>query len=195
MNTPELQQLKMAWLAAREAGDTQAQTSLLQEHPAEQAALIDFIAAYHATGGDVEVQEEPLLELTNRACLSALERVFEAQVAYANLAELRKSRNISKVEAAKGLRLSVDVWNKFEAGAIEMVSLSRKHLERLAQFFQVSVDQFGSLLDNSQPALTLNRRQTQEAAQQQQGPQKQSFSEAVERSTMTQEDRQFWLDA
>jgi transcriptional regulator with XRE-family HTH domain len=185
----------MAWLAAREAGDMQTQMSLLHDHPAEQATLIDFIAAYHASGGSEAIdQGEPLLRLTNRACLSALERVFAAQVAFANLAELRKSRSMSKVEVAKSLRLTVDVWNKFEAGAIELVSLSRHQIERLALFFEVSIDQFSELLHSSQPALTLNRRQTKEAALQPQGPQKQSFSEAVERSTMTQEDRQFWLN-
>ncbi len=36
MNTPELQRLKMAWLAAAEAGDTLSQQRLLREHPAEQ---------------------------------------------------------------------------------------------------------------------------------------------------------------
>jgi len=196
MNTPELQQLKMKWLAAKEAGDIQAQLGLLRDHPGEQAALTDFIAAYYATGGAEPVsQDVPLLDITMRACQSALERVFEEQVAVATLGELRKSRSMSKVDVARGLRLTVDVWNKFENGAIELVSLSQRQLERLAQFFQISIDQFSSLLDNSQPAVTLNRRQTRSAASsQQQGPEKQSFAEAVARSTMSREDRQFWLD-
>ena len=196
MNTPELQQLKMKWLAAKEAGDIQAQLGLLRDHPGEQAALTDFIAAYYATGGAEPIaQDTPLLDLTMRACQSALERVFEEQVAVATLGELRKSRSMSKVDVAKGLRLTVDVWNKFENGAIELVSLSQRQLERLAQFFQISIDQFSSLLDNSQPAITLNRRQTHAAARsEQQGPEKQSFAEAIARSTMSREDRQFWLD-
>ncbi|HZO74158.1 MAG TPA: helix-turn-helix domain-containing protein [Ktedonobacteraceae bacterium] len=196
MNTPELQQLKIQWLAAKETGDIQAQLGLLRDHPGEQAALTDFIAAYYATGGDEAVaQDMPLLDLTTRACQSVLERVFEEQTVFATLGELRKSRNMSKVDVAKGLRLTVDVWNKFESGAIELVSLSQRHLERLAQFFQVSIDQFGSLLDNSQPAVTLNRRQTRSAASsERQGPEKQSFAEAIARSTMSRADRQFWLD-
>jgi len=196
MNTPELQQLKMKWLAAKEAGDTQAQLGLVRDHPGEQAALTDFIAAYYATGGAEPVsQDVPLLDITMRACQSALERVFEEQTAVATLSELRKSRSMSKVDVARGLRLTVDVWNKFENGAIELVSLSQRHLERLAQFFQVSIDQFSSLLDNSQPAVTLNRRQTRTAASsERQGPEKQSFAEAVARSTMSREDRKFWLD-
>ncbi len=36
----ELQQLKMAWLAAREAGDTQTQVALLRDHP-EASGSID----------------------------------------------------------------------------------------------------------------------------------------------------------
>ena len=195
MNTFELQSLKMAWLAAKEAGDTQAQRRILQEHPAEQGELIDFIAAYHATGGAEPVDADaPLLTLTQRAFQSALERVFE-QPAFANLGELRKSRKLSKVEVAKGLRLSVDVWNKFEAGAIELVSLSQQQVERLARFFEIGINQFGSMLDASQPTVTLNRRQTHEAAQDtRQSPKKQSFAEAIARSTMSKEDQQFWLE-
>ncbi len=198
MNTSELQQLKMAWLAAREAGDIQAQTRLLQDHPGELEALTDFIAAYHATGGDVRVElDASLLPLTQRAYQSALDRVFapEPQLAFARLSELRKSRGLGKVDVARGLRLSVDVWNKFETGAIEFASLQRRQLERLAQFFQVSSEQFSTLLNNSQPAVTLNWRKTHAAARQQkQGPQAQSFAEAITRSTMSKEDKQFWLE-
>ncbi len=101
---------------------------------------------------------------------------------------------MSKVDVAKGLRLTVEVWNKFESGAIELVSLSQRQLERLAMFFQVSVEQFTGLLDNSQPTLTLNCRQTRDAARHEQGPQKQGFPEAIARSTMSQEDKDFWLE-
>jgi transcriptional regulator with XRE-family HTH domain len=194
MNKQTLQQLKMAWLAAREAGDTQTQVTLLTANPSARADLIDFIAAYHASGAELE-QQEPMLELTSRAYKSALDRVFAKDLAFANLAALRKSRKLSKVEVAQGLRLGVDVWNKMESGAIELLSLSQRQLERLANFFQVGVDQFSTLLGDSQPALTLNRRQTKQAASQEQQPQKQSFAEALERSTMSSEDRQFWLDA
>lgn len=197
MNRPELQQLKMAWLAAREAGDTQTQMKLLRDHPADQAALIDFIAAYHASGGDVwEVPTTTLLPITQSALATALDRVFESELALANLAELRKHRGLSRVAVAKGLRLSLDVWSKFEGGAIELASLSQRHLERLAFFFQVSVDQFSGLLTNSQPALSMNRRATQDAARSdQQGPQQQTLSEAIKRSTMSKEDQRFWLES
>jgi transcriptional regulator with XRE-family HTH domain len=196
MNTPELQQLKMAWLAAKEAGDIQAQFNLLKEHPAEQTALIDFIAAYHATGGDEPVdQHTPLLDISQRAMQRSLAHVFDAPVSVSNIAELRKNRQLSKVSVAQGLRLSVDVWNKFEAGAIELTSLTQRQIERLAQFFQVSIDEFSKLLTNSQPSVSLNRRQTQEGARKtQQGPQQQSFAEAIARSTMSKDDRQYWLN-
>jgi transcriptional regulator with XRE-family HTH domain len=197
MNTPEVQRLKMAWLAANETGDTPTQFSLLRDHPGEQAALIDFIAAYHATVGTQleEEQDNELSTLTQRACQSALEHVFEPQLVAASLFELRKNHNMSKVDVAQGLRLSVDVWNKFEAGAIEMVSLSQRQLERLARFFQISVEQFGNLLNSSQPALSMNRRQTRGASHsQRQGPQKQSFSDAIDRSAMSKEDKNFWLE-
>jgi transcriptional regulator with XRE-family HTH domain len=195
MNTPELQQLKMAWLEARASGNTQVQFKLLNEHPAEQAALIDFIAAYHATGGDEPVdQNAPLLDISQRAIQRTLVRVFDAPVSVSNIAELRKNRQLSKVSVAQGLRLSVDVWNKFEAGAIELTSLTQRQLERLAQFFQVNIDEFSNLLTNSQPTLSFNRRQTQEGARKtHQGPQKQAFNEAIARSNMSKEDRQYWL--
>ena len=198
MSTSELQRLKMAWIAAKEAGDVAAQQRLLRDHPSQQEALIDFIAGYYATT-EIELEENAsLLPLTQRACQSALTRVFSPQAAlsFANVAELRKQRSLSKVEAARGLRMGVDVWNKFESGAIELVSLSNRQLERLAQFFQVSVDQFSQLLTGSQPSISINRRQTQQgAASEQQGPGKQTFEEAIARSTMAKEDKQFWLDA
>jgi transcriptional regulator with XRE-family HTH domain len=195
MNTPELQQLKIAWLAAKASGDTQAQFKLLNEHPAEQAALIDFIAAYHATGGDEPVdQNAPLLDISQRALQRSLARVFDAPASISSIAELRKNRQFSKASVAQGLRLSVDVWNKFEAGAIELTSLTQRQLERLAQFFQVNIDEFSQLLTNSQPSVSLNRRQTQEGARKtQQGPQKQTLAEAIARSNMSKEDRKYWL--
>ena len=194
MNTPELQQLKNAWLLAKAAGDTQAQLDLLRDHPGEMAAMSDFIASYHATGAEEPVDlDVPMLALTQRALASAIERVF-SPATLASLAELRKSRHLSKVEVARGLRLTIDVWNKFEAGAIEVVSLSQRQLERLAQFFQISVDQFGNLLNGSQPAFTLNRRQSEEAAREEHGPKKQTFAEALSRSTMSKEDKKFWLE-
>ncbi|HLI05401.1 MAG TPA: helix-turn-helix transcriptional regulator [Ktedonobacteraceae bacterium] len=198
MNTRELQQLKMAWLAAKEAGDTQAQVNLLLNHPEAQAALIDFIAGYAATAIEQGQAEEDLLPLTQRAYQTALERVFDTQmeVAATNLRELRARRGLTLVNAARGLRLGVDVWKKFEDGAIELASLSQRQLERLASFFQVGAEQFGTLLTNSQPALTLNRRQTDEAARQQekQGQKKQSFAEAIEKSSMTKQEKKLWLE-
>ena len=109
MNTPELQRLKMAWLAAKEAGDTPTQFSLLRDHPGEQAALIDFIAAYHATIGidSEKEQDNTLSAFTQRACQRALEHVFEPQLVGTSLVELRKNRNMRKVDVAHGLRLSV----------------------------------------------------------------------------------------
>jgi transcriptional regulator with XRE-family HTH domain len=196
MNSPELQRLKMAWVAAKEDGDTQTQMRLIRDNPAEQEALIDFIAAYHAINtAEIEATDPstPLLALTQRACQNALERAFEPQLAVATLSELRKIRHLNKVEVAKALHLGVDVWNKFEEGAIELVSLSQRQLERLAGFFQVSVEQFITLLSQSQPTLTVNRRQTRDAADKEQGPRKQSFADALNRSTMSKEDKEFWL--
>lgn len=199
----QLQQLKMAWIAAQEVGDTQAQARLLSDHPEARDALADFIIAYAATNG-AEIMEtkeakeakeaSELLPLTQRAVQTALGRVFGGQLVAANIAELRAKRGLSLLGAAKGLRLGADVWKKFEMGAIELVSLSERQLERLAAFFEVSAEQFGMILNNSQPRMTLNRRQTGGAARsQQQGPRKQSFAEAIEKSAMSKEEKKFWL--
>ncbi len=183
----ELQSLKMAWLAAKEAGDTQAQLRLLKEHPAQQDALITFIAAYSATEGK---DEEQLLALTQRAMRTALERVFVApQVA--TLAELRQQRKLTKSAVAKALRLSLDVWQLFEDGTIELVSLSQRQLDRLAQFFEVPGEQFGTLLTHSQSSLGLNRRQVKTTSQQEETT-KISFKQAMQHSTMSKEDKKFW---
>ncbi|HEX4206006.1 MAG TPA: helix-turn-helix transcriptional regulator [Ktedonobacteraceae bacterium] len=195
MNTPEMQQLKMAWLAAKADGNTGEQMRLLHEYPGEREELIDFIAAYHASGGASAIKQDiPVIAMTQRARQRALDRVFGEAAAVATLTELRKQRKMTKVAAAQGLRLSVDVWNKFEAGAIELTSLTQRQLERLANFFQVSIDQFGNLLQQSQPEIALNRRQTRQGAQsEQQGLQKQSFEQAVARSSMPPAEQAYWL--
>ena len=197
MNTREraIQQLKMAWLAAKEAGDKQAQLALLRDYPAEQAELVDFIAAYRATDAPgPDTLHTPLSPMTQRATQAALERVFGGSPVLASLRELRMQRGLSMANAARGLRLGVDVWKKFEDGAIELVSLGERQLERLAAFFRVSTEQFGAMLNNSQPTLALNRRQTSSGARGQQGPKKQSFTEAIEKSAMTREEKRFWLE-
>ncbi len=196
MKTHELQQLKMAWLAAKEAGDSQAQLALLRDHPDAQAALIDFIAAYQATEvAGPDAQHTPLSPMTQRACQTALERVFGNQLVAANLRELRMHQGLSMANAARGLRFGIDVWKKFEDGAIELASLTEHQLERLATFFRVNTEQFGAMLQHSQPTLALNRRQTSEAARSaQQGAPKQSFAEAIEKSAMTKEEKRLWSE-
>jgi transcriptional regulator with XRE-family HTH domain len=196
MNTSDIKQLKMAWLAAKESGDTQTQITLLRDHPEARAALIDFIAAYHATAIEEAAELETVpLPLTQRAALTALKRVFEQQTVATSLQELRAQRGLSMVNAARSLRLSVDVWKKFESGAIELLSLSEAQLAHLASFFQVTAEQFGAMLNNSQPALTLNRRQTSNAARsEQQSPKKQSFADAIEKSSMSKEQKRYWLE-
>lgn len=198
MDKNELQQIKMAWLAAEETGDKQAQLALLRDHPEAQDALIDFIAAYHITDpAGPDLQESALLPLTRRAYQTAMERVFGSKVPAeaVNLRELRTSQGLSLAQAARGLRLGVDVWKKFEDGLIELVSLSERQLERLAQFFHISSAQFARLLASSQPVYTLNRRQTAQAARSsQQTPKKQNFAEAIEKSTMSNDDKKEWLE-
>lgn len=193
----ELQQIKLAWLAAEEAGDTQTKLALLRDHPDLQDALIDFVAAYHVTSP--AGVEPAILPMTQRAMQSALSRVFVPQavaVPAASLRELRTLRGLSLAEAARGLRLGIDVWKKFEDGLIELSSLGERQLGRLAAFFQVTGEQFGALLTSSQPAFAINRRQTAEAAHQaeQQPTPGQSFAEALARSTMSAEDKQEWLE-
>ena len=199
MNTYDLQQLKMAWIAAKEAKDIQAQVTLLRDHPAAQAELSNFIAAYHATDVaelDAMSSLQPdLVPMLQRARQVALQRVFTTQPQPTTLQELRTQRGLTMVAAAKGLRLGVDVWKKVESGAIELVSLSEHQLERFAHFFQVNTAQFSDMFNNSQPAITMNRRQTSAAARsQQQSPRKQSFAEAIQHSTMSKDEKRSWLE-
>ncbi len=195
MDNNELQHIKMTWVAAEEAGDKQRQLALLRDHPEAQEALIDFIAAYRITEpGEPDTQQAPLLALTQRAYAKALERVFGPSLMPADLQQLRVQKGLSLAEAARGLHLGIDVWKKFEDGVIELVSLSERQLARLANFFQISAEQFGNMLNSSQPVLTINRRQTAQAARS--TPvrrKKQSFAEALEKSTMSEEEKQEWL--
>ena len=195
MNNDELQHLKMAWLAAEEAGDKERQLALLRDHPDAQEPLIDFIAAYHITEpGEENAQQVEILPLTQRAFATTLERVFSPSMAQGGLRQLRERAGLSLVETARGLRLGIDVWKKFEDGVIELVSLSERQLVRLANFFHVGVEQFGTMLNNSQPIPTLDRRQTAQAARNTLNKQKkQSFAEAVKKSTMSKEEKKEWL--
>lgn len=195
MNNDELQQLKMSWLAAKEAGDKERQLALLRDHPDAQESLIDFIAAYHITEpGEENAQQVEILPLTQRAFATTLDRVFSPSMAQRGLRQLREQTGMSLVETARGLRLGIDVWKKFEDGVIELVSLSERQLERLANFFHVGVEQFSTMLNNSQPVPTLDRRQTAQAARNAFSQQKkQSFAEAVKKSTMSREEKKDWL--
>ena len=195
MNNNELQHLKIAWLAAEEAGDKQTQLALLRDYPDAQEALIDFIAAYRITEpGETNAQQVDLLPLTQRAYATALERVYGPSMVSADLRQLRVQKGLSLAEAARGLHLGIDVWKKFEDGVIELVSLSERQLARLAHFFQVSAEQFGSMLNNSQPLPALDRRQTAQAARRtSHRRKKQSFDEAIKKSTMSKEEKKEWL--
>jgi hypothetical protein len=194
MNTKDLQQIKMAWLAAEDSSDRAAQIALLRDYPDAQDELTDFIATYHMTE-TAPSESEALLPLTERAVQTAMQRVFGSPLATADLRSLRARKGLSLTQAARGLRLGADVWKKFEDGVIDLLSLSERQLGRLAQFFQVSAEEFGKLLLNSSPVPTLNRRQTAQAAHesQQQPARKQSFAEAIEKSSMTKTEKKEWL--
>jgi transcriptional regulator with XRE-family HTH domain len=194
MHDDELQQVKMAWLAAEEAGDKEQQIALLRDYPSMQEALIDFIAAYRAVEPVDDNQEAELLMVTQRGFTIALDRVFKASTVEGGLRQLREQRGLSLVETARGLKLGIDVWKKFEDGVIELVSLSERQVDRLAAFFHVGVEQFGNMLNNSQPVPTLDRRQTAQAARSTFNRQnKQSFAEAVKKSSMSKEEKKDWL--
>ncbi len=193
MKTNDWQQVKMAWIAAETNGDRATQIALLRDHPDAQEELTDFIAAYHIselTGPE----SDAILPLTERAAQTALERIFDNTAVAADLRTLRARQGLTLVQAARGLRLGADVWKKFEDGIIDLVSLSERQLERLAQFFHISAEQFGHILLNSQPLATIDRRQTAQAARaSQQPPRKQSFAEAIEKSGMPKAEKKEWL--
>jgi hypothetical protein len=194
MNTNKLQAIKMAWLAAEERGDTPAKLALLSDHPDLQDELIEFVAAYHITSP--AGSEPELLSMTKRAMQTALTRVLNPQtleVPAPNLRTLRSQKGVTLVVAARGLRLSIDVWKKFEDGLIELNSLGERQLARLASYFQVTSEQFGAMLNQSTPAHTLNRRQTARAAEQEHTA-RQSFAEALTRSTMSSAEKQLWQE-
>jgi transcriptional regulator with XRE-family HTH domain len=194
MNAKDLQQIKMAWLAAEDSGDRNAQIALLRDYPDTQDELTDFIATYHMIEM-APAENEALLPLTERAVQTAMQRVFGSPLAAADLRSLRARKGLSLTQAARGLRLGADVWKKFEDGIIDLFSLSERQLGRLAQFFQVSGEEFSKLLENSSPVPTLNRRQTAQAAREseQQPVRKQSFAEAIEKSGMTKAEKKEWL--
>ena len=194
MNAKDVQHITMAWLAAEDRGDRAAQVALLRDYPDAQDELTDFIAAYHMTE-IAPPESEALLPLTERAAQTAMQRVFGSALASADLRSLRARKGLSLTQAARGLRLGADVWKKFEDGIIDLLSLSERQIGRLAQFFSVSAEEFSALLQNSSPVPTLNRRQTAQAARESelQPVRKQSFAEAIEKSSMTKAEKKEWL--
>jgi transcriptional regulator with XRE-family HTH domain len=193
MNEHDLQHLKMAWLRAEENGDRTAQVALLRDYPDVQDELTDFIAAYHIIE-TAPAESETLSPLTERAAQTAMQHVFGSPLASADLRSLRARMGLSLTQAARGLHLGADVWKKFEDGVIDLLSLSERQATKLAQFFHVSTDEFGRLLQNSSPVATLNRRQTAQAARESEQPtRKQSFAEALEKSSMTKAEKKEWL--
>src|SRR5260370_25704497 len=155
-----------------------------------------FVAHYRFTDPVAgEAQQAALLPLTQRAYATALERVLGPHLLPTDVRQLRVQKGVSLAEAARRLHMGVDVWKKFEEGLIELVSLSERQMERLAHFFQVSTEQFGNMANNSHPVFTLNRRQTAQPARSTPNrPKKQSFTEAIENSSIPNEDKQEWLD-
>src|SRR5260370_31299226 len=114
MNNDNVQHVKMAWLAAEEAGDRERQLELLRDHPDAQESLIDFIAAYRITESREEnAQQIEILPLTQRAFATTLERVFSPSVARGGLRQLREKTGQRLVETARGLKLGLYVWKKF----------------------------------------------------------------------------------
>src|SRR5260370_41528416 len=121
MNNDELQQLKVAWLAAEEAGDKERQLALLRDHPDAQESLIDFIAAYRITESREEnAQQIEILPLTQRAFASTLERVFSPSVARGGLRQLREQTGQSLGETGRGFKPRIDWWKKIGERGIEV---------------------------------------------------------------------------
>lgn len=106
-----------------------------------------------------------------------------------NLILLRVERGWSKVEAAKALRLGVDVWDKFERGVILPDSLTRGQVDRLAGCFAISAPLFLTLLKQSrpQPPSVCWRRGVPPGA-----PAVQSFALALVRSAMRHQEKHVW---
>ena len=100
------------------------------------------------------------------------------------------------MQAARGLRLGVDVWKKFEDGMIELVSLSERQLERLARFFHVSAEQFcrSTAPEPARAQRWIAARPPRPRAAASRLPAKQSFAEAIEKSAMSKEEQASWLE-
>lgn len=106
-----------------------------------------------------------------------------------NLTELHVERSWSKVEAARSLRLGVDLWDKFEQGIIHAESLTCGQVARLAEGFAVGPALFLALLKQSrpQPPGVCRRWGVTHYARP-----AQSFALALARSGMSARDKRFW---
>jgi hypothetical protein len=107
------------------------------------------------------------------------------------LAQLRRARELSKKTIASTLRLSVDVWHKLENGAILLETLSSDCLNTLAQGLQITREELLRLLTHkhasTQNSMCYTTRRPVLL------PEPQSFATAITRSSMSREDKQYWL--
>jgi transcriptional regulator with XRE-family HTH domain len=117
-----------------------------------------------------------------------------------SLLELRKSRGLTLVQAAAGLRLGPDVWKKFETGTVLPDSVQDFQIARLAAFFEVSPLTFVAALGKSgdqlalaPPVMCYRGKCNRSAPARQSLPVPQLFETALARGQMSEEAKRSWL--
>ncbi len=119
---------------------------------------------------------------------------------FPSLLDLRRQRGVSLVQAAAALRLSPDVWKKFETGAILPDSLHSFQVERLAAFFEIPPATFVAALRKSAslaalapPVAFCRRKSSRSLSGHETTPASQQFETALALSQMNEEAKRSWL--
>ncbi len=202
-----LRQAKLALVAARERGETDALARALRASPAQANALADFALALTATDSyGNEALTPDVSEIAAAARARAFTAVFGAEAADVapalaasaqarSLKALRQARGVTLSAAARALGLGVDVLSALEAGRVRASSAPRQLTEALSGLLDATVDQISAALGaQAAPAL---RRGALDASHTRESPESSAqldFADAVLLSqSMTPEEKARWL--
>ncbi|MEO7000727.1 MAG: helix-turn-helix transcriptional regulator [Ktedonobacterales bacterium] len=203
----DLMRAKMALVAAREQGATEALGAELVKHPADADELTTFAMALIATASyDAEPIPADVCEVAARARTQAFAVVFgepvAAPVAVAapqgalagmlSLKALRQARGLGMKTVAERLGLGADVLSALEAGRIAVASVPERLTNALGELLGASLDQLtGAMSLSVQPAL---RRSQVGAVKGDQAPAPLDFAEVVRQSpSMSAQQKAAWL--
>jgi len=133
--------------------------------------------------------------MAERATQRTLAAAFPVPAGALSLSAARRARGLSLAQAARSLRLGVDVLDKLEKGRILAATVPSRLLNELATLLALPLQQVRACLDRPTPAMAPALRRQRAASTGPTTAAPQTFADAVRRSPgMTDEERAEWLE-